>query len=312
MAESLLQNVFWKDGKYVPIWFSGHSECHPPPGALLVALQAEGPSGWDATQNFHYQNNSKLVLGNWYNTTLENMESTHWTSLYLPYASAGYIQSEIFTPYHLTHRSFFNKPRYFIAYMQNNCFAARERLWDMLVQFTTKHHLGVARALCGCYGSYKNTSRFSHSKWPIPGWRDEDSMMGTSYDKKVQSFNDFRFVLSTQNAWRNVGYVTHRISDTFMSGAIPLYLGDRQVIDIFNKDAMILIDLQNPDLALKRLLEVGTNNTLYEQMRHTPVLSKAQACKFFSWHPALSHDCNYEQHQVILLQMERLLKNQLS
>jgi hypothetical protein len=319
MASALFENVFWIPGFSSPILFTGHTDtriCPPPPNTLMIALQAEAPSGWEATHTYIYKNNSKLVLGNWYNTTHQNVDAKHWSSFYIPYASAGFIQSDIFTPYHLLHKPTDNvdrKPRdksCFIGFMQNNCFPLRQQLWDMVVKLSLQNRLGICRALSGCYGSFKNTSKYVLPHWPMPGWKDENSMMGNLYDKKVQIFSDFRFVLCTQNNIPNIGYITHRISDAFMSGAIPVFLGDWQVTNIFNKDAMIQFDQKNLEVSLQKLLAVATNRTLYDEMRRAPVLSREQACKHFSWHTALSRECDFEQHKEIFLRIERLLQNQ--
>lgn len=97
-------------------------------------------------------------------------------------------------------------------------------------------------------------------------------------------FARYKFVLVMENA--NVpGYISEKILDGFLSGAIPIYYGTPDVLDIFNSKAFIYYDVQYPNEALERIKRLVNNPSEYDQMLNEPILADGVNTidKFFSW-----------------------------
>ena len=67
--------------------------------------------------------------------------------------------------------------------------------------------------------------------------------------------SDFRFMLCMENS-KLPGYVTEKIVNAFLSGAVPIYWGTEEIFNLFNKDAFIYYDPKNPQPAIDRILYV--------------------------------------------------------
>lgn len=96
--------------------------------------------------------------------------------------------------------------------------------------------------------------------------------------------NTFRFIIVIEDA--NIpGYITERIFDAFLSGAIPIYYGSTEVFGIFNPKAFIFYDITYPDAALELISSLERNPDAYEQMINEPILANGQRTieKYFSF-----------------------------
>lgn len=58
---------------------------------------------------------------------------------------------------------------------------------------------------------------------------------------KLNGLKDYMFSVVIENDFYD-GYYTEKITDCFATGTIPVYLGNPAIIDIFNKDGIILLD----------------------------------------------------------------------
>jgi alpha(1,3/1,4) fucosyltransferase len=65
------------------------------------------------------------------------------------------------------------------------------------------------------------------------------------------------------------GYVTEKILDAFIGGAVPIYWGASDVFDIFNRDAFIYFDPENPNEALNRVKYLESNLTAYMEIQYS-------------------------------------------
>lgn len=82
-----------------------------------------------------------------------------------------------------------------------------------------------------------------------------------------------------------LGYITERIFDAFLSGAIPIYYGSTEVFGIFNPKAFIYYDITYPDAALELISSLERNPDAYEKMINEPILANGQRTieKYFSF-----------------------------
>ena len=97
-------------------------------------------------------------------------------------------------------------------------------------------------------------------------------------------FQDFRFMLCMEDA--NIpGYITERILDAFLAGTIPIYYGTKQIFDIFNPQAFVYYDINNPAEALDRIRHLENNPNAYDEMLKEPILADGARTieKYFSF-----------------------------
>ena len=86
-------------------------------------------------------------------------------------------------------------------------------------------------------------------------------------------FREFRFAIAFENRKIN-WYITEKLVNAFLGGTIPLYWGAKEVLDVFNPEAFIYFDYNNPTPALKRLEYLERNRTAYDLA--------LQACRILS------------------------------
>jgi len=103
-------------------------------------------------------------------------------------------------------------------------------------------------------------------------------------------FQDFRFMLCMEDA-NLPGYITERILDAFLAGTIPIYYGTTEVFDIFNQQAFIYYDINNPQEALGRIQYLESNPDAYEQMLREPILADGERTieKYFSFDDSIGN-----------------------
>mmetsp|Transcript_35465 Transcript_35465/g.112752 ORF Transcript_35465/g.112752 Transcript_35465/m.112752 type:complete len:236 (+) Transcript_35465:2-709(+) len=190
-----------------------------------------------------------------------------------------------------------------VAYQHTSCHPYRERLFDQL-------HEGLARskrmgpsALSRCAGASGN-----HGYVPAD---DGGCPNGTRFDKTVCRYEEFLFAetLEHKASYNSVGYVSEKIVDAFLAGAVPIYSGAAQVNQIFNPKAFVHADVSSEEgmqATVGRVLELLENRTKYERMRRIePVVSHAALRKFFSWHPAVWKTHGDELRWKILVEVLR-------
>ena len=81
------------------------------------------------------------------------------------------------------------------------------------------------------------------------------------------------------------GYVTEKILVAFLAGAIPVYYGSQTVFDIFNREAFVFLDPNNPLEAIARIRELEENPREYRRMRNLPMLADGERTfqKYFNY-----------------------------
>jgi len=74
----------------------------------------------------------------------------------------------------------------------------------------------------------------------------------------------YRFALVMANR-KHTGYITEKIINAFLGGAIPIYYGTIEVFDIFHRDAFVYYDIDNPRPALGQIAYIDGNQTAYNE-----------------------------------------------
>lgn len=82
--------------------------------------------------------------------------------------------------------------------------------------------------------------------------------------------NNYKFNLCFENEYStdNCMYITEKIINAFAYNTVPIYWGSTYIDNIFNKEAFINCNDLTYDEALKKIIEVDTNNELYNYMLH--------------------------------------------
>ena len=124
----------------------------------------------------------------------------------------------------------------FCAYLFFRCEGAerplRELFFDLLSEYKQVDALGVCKAtVAGKDGSRVEEHDELYAR--------RDDRFGDGYnDRAVQKYESYKFVVAFENV-RKPGYVTEKIANAMLAGAIPIYLGDPDIASIFNERSFI-------------------------------------------------------------------------
>lgn len=222
---------------------------------------------------------------------LAEVREPHLAVLHVPLASTSFANRRAHSPLDLATRPrpFQAKPK-FLAYMAYTCVDHRDRLFDLLVTAAARRGLGAADALSRCAGF-----RSGHRRVGRNHTRNNEAAF---LDEAVTLYQPYRFALVFENKLVP-GYVTEKIVNAFLAGAIPIYWGSSSVKDIFNPGAFLYAnELQGPGAddraafdplqGLERVAEAAASlaedDSALRRMATAPVVSEAQLQRYFSWH----------------------------
>jgi hypothetical protein len=91
----------------------------------------------------------------------------------------------------------------------------------------------------------------------------------------------YRFEIAMDNTKMD-GYVSEKILNAFLAGAIPIYYGTTDVFKLFHREAFIYYDVTDPQTALDRILYLETNRTAYAEVLAKPILADGALERYFS------------------------------
>lgn len=145
-----------------------------------------------------------------------------------------------------------NKRPYLIGYCNSNKVKKREELFNMFVKKTNQN---MCKSMGKCYGNYPKTNKMVQFK----SWND---------DRLIEEYGKYKFIFALENGITK-GYVTEKIMNVFISGAIPIYWGCDEINNYFNKEAFINVSDFN---TLEECVDyvINMNN---EQIKHMQSLS---------------------------------------
>ncbi len=149
----------------------------------------------------------------------------------------------------------------FLLYLQNHCVPEREEAFRLLS--------AVDRVSAGgrCHGDLTDY--------------DELAKDGKAWAAAYRMYDEFKFGLVMENA--NVtGYVTEKILNAFLGGAVPIYSGTTDVFKIFNEDAFLFYDPHDPQATVSKVRYLLNNSTAYEEIAEQPIMSTEQFNEYFS------------------------------
>lgn len=98
--------------------------------------------------------------------------------------------------------------------------------------------------------------------------------IGGPVEDKLGFQANYKFALAFENS-AHKGYTTEKILQAFASGVVPIYWGDPNVCDYFNREAFINIgDFTSLDEAIEYIRFVDSNDNNYLSMLQSNVWSK--------------------------------------
>ena len=119
--------------------------------------------------------------------------------------------------------------RKFAAYMYSRCDRPERERFYAILSAVARRELGLdvdALGACGGEGGLeireRRSNRFTHS------WHDD----------AVEVYRDYQFVIAFENIVAPM-YVTEKITNAMLAGAIPIYWGTNDIKKIFNENSFI-------------------------------------------------------------------------
>ena len=171
---------------------------------------------------------------------------------------------------------------YFLVYAQGNCVGFRDNAFGLLSRLGHVHQAGK----CG-YNNPINITKVG-DQWGVNVYNWRNNFWANHYQQ-------YRFCLVMEHI--NQGYyVTEKIIMAFASGCIPIYYGPKDFIHtIFNEQAFVYYDINNPSPALDQVAKLEANRTLYNEMMAEPILADGNRTidTFFTFKQQVNDKLNF-------------------
>mmetsp|Transcript_69689 Transcript_69689/g.167279 ORF Transcript_69689/g.167279 Transcript_69689/m.167279 type:complete len:834 (-) Transcript_69689:53-2554(-) len=202
----------------------------------------------------------------------------------VPYASTSFASRSRHTPLDLllTSRSppdLSGKP-HLAAYMAYNCVQHREQFFTLLRDAADKRAMGEVHALSTCGRPNTTEEEANITREAIKKER-----YSTSYfDDAVEKYLAYKFAIVFENRMSE-NYVTEKIVNAFLAGAIPIYWGSPLVLEIFNPAAFVYVNnYPSFEAVVRAVLAIDASPELYRAMATAPILRNTSFAKsLFSW-----------------------------
>ncbi|CAK0802244.1 unnamed protein product [Prorocentrum cordatum] len=211
----------------------------------------------------------------------------------------------------------------------------RERFWDRVNELLAKQGGHGGYAIGQCNGEkhlgqlltpvYNKASLDARRGMPeflervfgnisVGLWKGKMTFSGaeftfTKYDESAVKYSHFRFVVSLENTLNSVGYITEKVMDSLLAGAIPVYAGCDQAPDVIDPRSYLLLKPgQNDQEVAERVVHALMDPAEYDRMMMESAISEAQLRRFFSWHPAVWPAYGDGLRRRIVAELQRLCR----
>jgi len=106
--------------------------------------------------------------------------------------------------------------------------------------------------------------------------------VGGPVENKIDFQQNYKFSLAFENVASN-GYCTEKLLDSFASQTIPIYYGDKTVVEDFNPNAFINCnDYNSPKEIIENIRRLDNDESAYLKMLNEPVFKNGQLPEQFS------------------------------
>lgn len=104
----------------------------------------------------------------------------------------------------------------------------------------------------------------------------------------VEEYRPYKFVICFENTLNINGYITEKIVNAMLAGAIPIYWGTKDISQHFNDKSFINVhNYKNLGQVIQRIKQIDQNEQLYHQMLQEPWFKNNELNEYF--------DANYLQ-----------------
>jgi hypothetical protein len=154
-----------------------------------------------------------------------------------------------------------NERKNFLIYMAKNCVSERELFFKLI----SKRHKG-----CHAAGKCSNNIKLKNDKGRL------------NFSQNKDIFNNYKFVLCMENKIVP-GYITEKIINAYLGGAIPIYWGDSKSVNyFFNPDSFININNFNRfNDCIDYILELNKNPEKMLQMQQINIFKDGKINDMF-------------------------------
>jgi GR25 family glycosyltransferase involved in LPS biosynthesis len=176
-----------------------------------------------------------------------------------------------------------NQRENFLAYINSNCVKKREDLFSEILKLRPE-----ARALGKC----SNNTKIDDSE--------EDH---TRYHKNGEIYESYRFVIAMENLDKD-GYITEKIINAYLGGAIPIYSGGKNTADKFFKKGTY-IDVNDFDTlkeCAKFVCELDKDMERLQQIQDTNIFRDDKVPDMFKW---------YERDNLFMNQLVNIARDKI-
>lgn len=104
------------------------------------------------------------------------------------------------------------------------------------------------------------------------GSTDVNRLRNQSFWSLHDYYHRYRFAMVFENK-RLRGYVTEKIVNAFLGGAVPIYYGTDDVFEVFNRDAMVFFDDTKPNASINLIRDLTADEDAYDAMVSRPILA---------------------------------------
>mmetsp|Transcript_27327 Transcript_27327/g.55094 ORF Transcript_27327/g.55094 Transcript_27327/m.55094 type:complete len:402 (-) Transcript_27327:1528-2733(-) len=143
----------------------------------------------------------------------------------------------------------------FAAYVASHCVDFREEAVARISNNVQTVHAGGA-----CSG---NGTAVDHS---------HDTKARSKIRSLPSFFQAYRFAIVFENTYESA-YITEKIVNAYLGGAIPIYYGTEDVFNIFSKDSFVYYNMSDPGPAIALIQHLESNKTAYEEMILRPIFT---------------------------------------
>lgn len=128
-----------------------------------------------------------------------------------------------------------------------------------------------------------------------------DSDNGQGVPDKLDFFRNYKFSFAFENV-SHEGYCTEKLIESFAAGTIPVYWGDPDVAEYFNKDAFVNChDFTSVDQIIDRIKEIDGDDEKYCAMLMQPVFADA-------YHTPEQQDARFEKWLISIFEKDYCIR----
>lgn len=210
-------------------------------------------------------------------------------SLHVPHYVTSFYQRKCNTIIDLLKKITPEKNK-FCAHMSYVCYKHREEFYNKLSQYKKVDALGLCM---------KN--RVNDKCMPADHDRLISDDKKTFYDTAVIKYLPYKFVMAFENT-SVLGYITEKIINPILAGAIPIYWGTSDVKKHFNPKRFIYVnDFSSIDECIKYIAKIDNDDELYQQIINEPFMINNELNEYCLEH----NDNTYVKYMRSLLQIDK-------